>query len=201
MRGGKCVLFQKQICCETQGWSPSIMTLLLITSQWFLKLSADRMVVSFLLAINRNRSAVKTTPSQPRGVWDMQRGNEGKGAEMWGGGQRNSGMQTLLPPLASSQPSPPLLYSVRKPPAVLSGNQISHLESACCAGMSRAHYPAHYTPLLFPNTNTISPMSICLSLPLFFPRTLTHSVSSSLSCQFFYLALPPPSTQCPPVDH
>ena len=119
-----------------------------------------------LLALNK--SAVKTTPTEEEGRGDVRKRRES-----------NSGMHR---PSSLSLPS-----SIRKPPAVLSGNQISDLSSACCAGTSRPHYPPHYPPLLFPYINAISPMP--LSLPSSVPLTLFLSFSS--------LSVPMSS----PVDH
>lgn len=49
-------------------------------------------------------------------------------------------LDCLRPPLS---PLPPPLFSFRKPPAVQTRNQISHLQFGCCTGMSWPHYPPH----------------------------------------------------------
>ena len=63
------------------------------------------------------------------------------------------------------------------------------------------HYPAHYTPLLFPNINTLSPLSLSVSLFLPFFSSVSHSQFLSLFLHislslFLPLKLPP----CPQRD-
>lgn len=124
----------------------------------------------------------------PENVQDMQRGNGGWAKRWEDEADEGKGILKYLHPLSSSGLSSvlPILTFVSLPQAgnpqrLLSRNQISHLLSACCTGMSRAHYPAHYTPLLFPNINAVSPR-LCLSLPPLFSNlslSITLYVSAS----------------------
>lgn len=123
----------------------------------------------------------------------MRRREEGNGILGCTDSPPSSGLLSALLLLLPPPPPSPLPSSVRKPPAVLSGNQISHLSSACCAGMSRPHYPAHYAPLLFPNINTISPMPLSVSPFASSSPALSISASLSVSVSASQAPLPPPS--------
>lgn len=116
-----------------------------------------------------------------------------------GGGWRNSGMHRLPPP--TTQTPHPALPQPGNPQRLSTGNQISHLQPACSAGMSRPHYPAHYAPPFIHQTqipSTLPPNPLDPQPPPYIFDCLPLS-SASLFSPHDSLSAPP--LPLPPPDH
>lgn len=136
------------------------------------------------LATNRNRSAVKTTPTKPGGVWDMQRWGEWREEEEEGKG---------ILGCTHSPPSSPLPSSVRKTPSGFEWKpDLSSWFCMLCWDVPASLSSSLYSPFISKHKYYLPPC-LYLSLPSrhFFFLTLTRSFCFFLPhCQCFCLSVP-----------